>query len=134
MNQVQQHNAGTADESAWNEFCGHIDELMATGKYGGRNDAGLAVRKLYPHLANVTPQGVKPSGSGRPVSSGMGAAGYIDVEVELDRRARAIVSRDGISYAQAYVKALNDDPRIYEAYLKQALARLEREKRGQQSA
>lgn len=143
MNNQFQSNAGAEDDPLWDEFCDHVDELVASGKYDSRYQAGLEVRRRFPHLKDVMPRGLSPdgrvasgvsatsSGSGRSASSC--AAGYVDAEAELDRRAKKISAERGISFAQAYVQALNADAGLYELYLRQQLARVEKGQRGQQS-
>ncbi len=45
-------------------------------------------------------------------------------ERELEQRAREMSARLGITYAAAYVKALNSGPHLYLAYLQEQEAKL----------
>ena len=56
------------------------------------------------------------------ISSSGGFTG--SAERELDQRAREMSARLGVTYAAAYVTALNSDPRLYLAYLKEQEAKL----------
>ena len=57
------------------------------------------------------------------MQTGTAAAGR-SAERELDQRARELAARDRITYAVAYTRVLNSDPRLYVAYLKEHEAAL----------
>jgi hypothetical protein len=108
------------EQNSWDEYCDHIDALVATGQYASRYDAGLEVKRRYPHMANVQPPGI---GSGQ-VGVVRAAAGGGSAERELDQRARELAARDRVTYAVAYTRVLNSDPSLYLAYLKEHESKL----------
>lgn len=93
-----------------NVFHRLISECMtATGL--SRADAERAVRSRYPEFAPSAPA---LSGA----ETGMGA------EAQLNAIAKRIAAERRISFAQGYVEALNSDPNLYLAYLKEQQAKL----------
>ncbi len=105
------------NQNSWDEYCDRIDTLMQTGNYRSRHEAGLAVKRTFPHLAAATPPGMQSNSSGR-------SATYGNAEAELDRLAKQIAAERHVSFAQAYVEVLSQNPRLYEAYLREHLERL----------
>ncbi len=93
------------------EFYDLVDQFVASGRYGGRPEAADAVRTLRPDLCPT------PAGRNTPTTGSSAAA-------QLDRLAKKLASEQGISFAQAYVEVLNQNPRLYEAYLREHLERL----------
>ena len=109
------------EQNSWDEYCDHIDALVATGQYASRYDAGLEVKRRYPHLAKVQPPGIG-SAQGGAVRAGVGAG---SAEAQLDSMARRIAAERRCTYAQAYVAALNADASLYLRYLQEHEAKLD---------
>jgi len=95
-------------QSDWDTLCDLTDELMATGCYASRHDAMKDAQRRNPHL-DATPPGTKPAA--RPA---MGNA-----EQQLNAAARQIAAARHITFAQAYVVALAQNPHLYQEYLAQ---------------
>jgi hypothetical protein len=98
-------------QSDWDTLCDYTDELMATGRYPGRHEAMKEAQRRNPHL-DPTPPGMKPM---RPTAHA--AAG--NAEQQLNAAAKQIAAARHITFAQAYVQALKENPRLYTAYLEQ---------------
>ena len=97
----------TSNLNIFNRLVGEC--MVATGL--SRADAERAVARRYPEFAPA------------PARSGVG--GGVSAERELDQRARELAARDRISYAQAYVRVLNDDSDLYLRYLQQKQSQIE---------
>ena len=100
-------------ESDWDALCDITDELMATGRYPGRHEAMKEAQRQNPHL-DSTPPGMQSMRSGPGAVSGGGNA-----EQQLNVMAKQIAAARHIPFAQAYVQALMENPRLYTAYLEQ---------------
>jgi hypothetical protein len=100
-------------ESDWDKLCDHTDELMATGRYPGRHEAMKEARRQNPHLDPTPPgmQSLRPTAA-RPAPSG-------NAEQQLNAMARQIAAARHITFTQAYVQALMENPHLYTAYLAQ---------------
>jgi hypothetical protein len=110
------------EQNSWDEYCDHIDALVATGQYASRYNAGLEVKRRYPHLAKVQPPGI---GSAQVGLVRAGAAGSSSAEAQLDALAKRIAAERRCTYAQAYVAALNADASLYLRYLQEHEAKLD---------
>jgi hypothetical protein len=99
--------------TSWEEYCGRIDELLAMhpDQYGGRHEAGLEVKRRYPHLANARPESAAPARSAA-VTTG-------NAEAQLNAAARQIAAAKGISFYQAYVEAVVERPELYQRSLRE---------------
>lgn len=98
-------------QTDWDTLCDYTDELMATGRYPGRHEAMLEAQRQNPHL-DRTPPGMKPM---RPAAHA--AAG--NAEQQLNVMAKQIAAARHITFAQAYVQALKENPHLYQQYLDQ---------------
>lgn len=100
-------------KTSWDEYCGRIDELLAANpdRYGSRYEAGLEVKRRYPHLANAKP------GEAVPVRSAPVATG--NAEAQLNAAARQIAATEGMSFYEAYVATVAQRPGLYQQYLHQ---------------
>lgn len=107
-------------QNSWEEYCDHIDALVATGQYASRYDAGVEVKRRYPHLAKIQPPGM---GSGQ-VGVASATAGGGSAEQQLNALAKRIAGERRCTFAQAYVEALNSNPALYLQYLKEHEAAL----------
>ncbi len=93
-----------------NSFDRVVRECMAaTGL--SRAEAERAVHRRYPGLSPATSQTGAAAGSG-------------SAEAQLNALAKKIAAERRITFAQAYVEALNGDPHLYLAYLKEQEAKL----------
>jgi hypothetical protein len=101
-------------ESDWDALCDTTDELMATGRYPGRYEAMKEAQRRNPHL-DPTPPGMKPT---RPVMRPGSVTGG-NAEQQLNAAAKQIAAARRITFAQAYVQALMENPHLYTAYLEQ---------------
>jgi hypothetical protein len=99
-------------QTDWDTLCDYTDELMATGRYPGRHEAMLEAQRRNPHL-DPTPPGMKPM---RPA---VHAATSGNAEQQLNAMAKQIAAARHITFAQAYVQALKENPRLYQQYLDQ---------------
>lgn len=97
--------------TSWEEYCSRIDELLAANpeRYGSRYEAGLEVRRRYPHLANAKP------GEAVPVRSAPVATG--NAEAQLNAAVRQIAATEGLNSYEAYVAAVVQRPELYQQYL-----------------
>jgi hypothetical protein len=104
-------------QTDWDTLCDYTDELMATGRYPGRHEAMLEAQRRNPHL-DPTPPGMKPM---RPtVHAPTGG----NAEQQLNAMAKQIAAARRITFAQAYVQALNSNPALHVAYLREHEAAL----------
>ena len=101
------------------EFYDLVDQYVASGRYGGRPEAADAVRRARPDLC----PNQRSKNTMTTISSGSSSAGG-NAERELEQRAREISARERITFAAAYVKALNSDLSLYLRYLQQQEAKL----------
>jgi hypothetical protein len=99
------------------EFYDLVDQYVASGRYGGRPEAADAVRRAHPDLC--PPQRSKNTMTTISSSSSGGSA-----EAQLNALAKRIAAERRVTFAQAYVEALNSDPHLYVAYLKEQEAKL----------
>jgi hypothetical protein len=99
-------------KTSWEEYCGRIDELLAANpeRYGSRYEAGLEVKRRYPHLVNAKP------GEAVPAKSAKTATG--NPAPQLNAVARQIAVANGIGFYEAYVEAVAQRPELYEQYLR----------------
>ncbi len=98
------------------EFYDLVDQYVASGRYGGRPEAAAAVRRDRPDLCPNT----RSRNSMTAISSIAGGS----AESQLNALAKRIAVERRVTFAQAYVEALNGDPHLYLAYLKEHEARL----------
>jgi len=111
---------------SWDDWCDAIDTVMADTGIQSRADAAEIARRRYPHLATVQPPGV---GSGQAALL-RAAAGGGSAEAQLNVTAKRIAAERRITFAQAYVEALNANPALYVAYLREHEAKLAAGRRG----
>lgn len=97
------------------EFYDLVDQYVASGRYGGRPEAADAVRRARPDLCPRSKNTMTTISS----SSVGGSA-----EAQLNAMAKKIAAERRVTFAQAYVDALNGDPHLYLAYLKEQEAKL----------
>lgn len=83
--------------------------MVLTGR--SRADAERAVRRRYPQFA--------------PAPASSGSASGENAEAQLDALAKRIAAERRCTVAQGYVAALNENPELYPAYLKQKRAEIE---------
>lgn len=97
----------------WEEYCGRIDELLAANpdRYQSRYEAGLEVKRRYPHLANAKP------GEAGSAPSAVIATGH--AEKQLDEAARQIAAAGAVSSYKLYVEAVAQRPELYRRYLRE---------------
>jgi hypothetical protein len=94
------------------EYYDLVDQMVATGRFGGRPEAAAEVRRLRPDLTR--PKGNLRSTAVLAMSSGTGTA----AERELDRLARELQQRNPrLTFAQAYVETLMANAQLYSRYL-----------------
>lgn len=98
-------------QTDWDALCDYTDELMATGRYPGRHEAMKEAQRRNPHL-DPTPPGMKPRTS--TVRTVVGNA-----EQQLNAAAKQIAAVKNITFSQAYVEAVVENPHLYRAYLAQ---------------
>lgn len=98
-------------ESDWDVLCNITDELMATGRYPGRHEAMKEAQRQNPHL-DPTPPGMKPRTSTVRTVTG-------NAEQQLNAMAKQIAVARNITFSQAYVEAMVQNPHLYRAYLEQ---------------
>ncbi|OPY92845.1 MAG: hypothetical protein A4E73_00723 [Syntrophaceae bacterium PtaU1.Bin231] len=98
-------------ESDWDLLCNITDELMATGRYPGRHEAMKEAQRQNPHL-DPTPPGLKPRTSTVRTVTG-------NAEQQLNAMAKQIAAAKNITFSQAYVQAMTENPHLYRAYLEQ---------------
>jgi hypothetical protein len=96
------------------EFYDLVDQYVASGRYGGRPEAADAVRRARPDLCP------KPA-AGKPAT--MASTG-LTAEAQLNAMAKKIAAERGVTFAQAYVAALNENPLLYVQYLREHEAAL----------
>jgi hypothetical protein len=101
-------------ESDWDTLCDITDELMATGRYPGRHEAMKEAQRQNPHL-DPTPPGMR---SMRPTAA-RPAPTSGNAEQQLNAMAKQLAAARHITFAQAYVQALKENPRLYQQYLAQ---------------
>jgi hypothetical protein len=101
-------------ESDWDALCDITDELMATGRYPGRYEAMLEAQRQNPHLDRTPPgmQSLWPTAARPAPTSG-------NAEQQLNSMAKQLAAARHITFAQAYVQALTENPQLYTAYLAQ---------------
>ncbi|HWB96388.1 MAG TPA: hypothetical protein VG672_06790 [Bryobacteraceae bacterium] len=99
-------------ESDWDGLCDITDELMATGRYPGRSEAMKEAQQQNPHLDPTPPGMAAMTSSARPASTG-------NAEQQLNAMAKQIAAARHLTFAQAYVQALMENPQLYTAYLAQ---------------
>jgi hypothetical protein len=100
-------------QTDWDTLCDYTDELMATGRYPARHEAMLEAQRQNPHL-DPTPPGMQ---SLRPTAARTVPGG--NAEQQLNAMAKQIAAARHITFAQAYVQALKENPRLYQQYLAQ---------------
>ncbi len=98
------------------EYYDLVDQYVASGRYGGRPESADAVRRARPDLC-PNPRSRNPMTT---IYAGVGGS----AEAQLNALAKKIVAERRVTFAQAYVEALNGDPHLYLADLKEQEARL----------
>jgi hypothetical protein len=98
------------------EFYDLVDQYVASGRYGGRPEAADAVRRARPDLCPTQ----RSKNTMTTISSSAGGS----AEAQLNALAKKIAAERRVTFAQAYVEALNGDPHLYLAYLKEQEAKL----------
>jgi len=94
------------------EYYDLVDQMVATGRFGGRPEAAAEVRRRRPDL--LRPTSLSARANTAPMSSASGTL----AEQELDRLAREHHQRKPhLTFAQAYVEALAANPTLYSRYL-----------------
>jgi hypothetical protein len=101
-------------ESDWDLLCNITGELMATGRYPGRHEAMKEAQRRNPHV-DPTPPGMK-----KPRTSSVRTA-VGNAEQQLNAAAKQIAAAKNITFSQAYVQAVVENPHLYRAYLEQHL-------------
>lgn len=100
-----------------NEFYDLVDQYVASGRYGGRPEAADAVRREHPDLCPS-----QRSKSGMTTISNSNTGG--SAESQLTVMAKQIMEERRVTFARAYVEALNSDASLYVRYLKEQQAKL----------
>jgi hypothetical protein len=94
------------------EYYDLVDQMVATGRFGGRPEAAAEVRRLRPDLISPTSHQHRSSQAALPSAAGT------STERELDRLARQQQQRKPhLTFAQAYVEILAANPWLYARYL-----------------
>ncbi len=98
----------------WEEYCGRIDELIAEDpdRYRSRYEAGLEVKRRYPHLADAKPSSEAVRAKPTVIATG-------NAEAQLNAAARQIAASEGIGAYEACVEAVAQRPELYRRYLRQ---------------
>lgn len=93
------------------EYYDLVDQMVATGRFGGRPEAAAEVRRLRPDL-------VRPSSIAKPATAAPVHGAPTNAERELDRLAREQQQRNpSLTFTQAYVEILKANPPLYSRYL-----------------
>ena len=91
-----------------------VDQMVATGRFGGRPEAAAEVRRLRPDLTSANSTLRRTAFVPAPMSPGTGTG----AERELDRLARDLQQRNPrLTFAQAYVETLMANAQLYSRYL-----------------
>jgi hypothetical protein len=99
------------------EFYDLVDQYVASGRYGGRPEAADAVRRARPDLCPAQ----RSKNTMTTLSSSIAGG---SAESQLNALAKKIAAERRVTFAQAYVEALNGDPHLYLAYLKEQEAKI----------
>jgi hypothetical protein len=96
------------------EYYDLVDQMVATGRFGGRPEAAAEVRRLRPDLTSADSTLRRTAFVPTPLRSGTGTG----AERELDRLAREQhVRKPHLTFAQAYVEVLMANAPLYNRYL-----------------
>lgn len=98
------------------EYYDLVDQYVATGRYGGRPEAAEAVRRARPDLC--------PPATGRRTVLSRGGNFGGSADAQLNARAKKIAAERRVTFAQAYVDALQETPSLYVQYCKEHEAAL----------
>jgi hypothetical protein len=94
------------------EYYDLVDQMVATGRFGGRPEAAAEVRRLRPDLV------CQPTPTRHPAIATTRSGGLSNVERELDRLAREHHQRKPqLTFSQAYVEVLMANSALYSRYL-----------------
>ena len=115
-------------QNNWDELVERMDEVIASGEVMSRADARELVKRRHPHLADAEYPGSIGRTSSQIRSGGFAGSG--SAEQQLDALAKRIAAEQRITFAQAYVEALNANPALYVAYLREHEAALGAGRRG----
>ena len=113
-----------ANEQAWDRWTDAIDQIIAETGNPSRADAAAIARQRHPQLAAAV-HGKAPGYTGLQMQASGPARGSGSAEAQLNALAKQIVASKHIAFAQAYVEALNANPALYVAYLREHEAALE---------
>lgn len=102
-------------ETDWDRLCDITDELMKTGRFQFRNDAMLEAQRLNPHLDRSGPGAKYNLKLGSRAHNAPSAGG--GAEAQLAAKAKQVSEQRQISFAQAYVQAMSENPNLYVQYL-----------------
>jgi hypothetical protein len=96
------------------EYYDLVDQMVASGRFGGRPEAAAEVRRLRPDLTSANSTLRRTVVASVPMRSGTATG----TERQLDRLAREQHARKPhLTFAQAYVEVLMANAPLYARYL-----------------